>query len=81
MSTCNREDCVNGWIFDPETNKALDRCRVCDPDYVSPEERDRIRREEREVKARRAEKRRRAELGEATKQETEELRGSLPYKD
>lgn len=81
MTTCGNPDCVNGWIYDVTTNEAVDRCRRCDPDYKSPEERDRIRREEREVKELRRERRRERELAEAAGVEVESQRRSLPYKD
>lgn len=90
MSTCGRPNCVNGWIYDFDKDEAIQRCQDCDPDYKSPEERDRIRREEREAKERRAEIRRREVLEQASRDDRPrsrraddetERRGSLPYRD
>ena len=93
MSACGRPNCVNGWIYDVDKDEAVQRCQDCDPDYKSPEERDRIRREEREVKERRAEIRRREVLEQASRDdrpprrgkpkedEEGERRASLPYRD
>lgn len=84
VGDCGNPNCVNGWIFDADRDKVIGRCGTCDPDYRSPEERDRIRREEREVKELRREQRRRRELAQAAGVPTEDLpppRRSLPYKD